>query len=216
LASFFYLYSMILRSKKNFNKCIILFGCFYFLSIPNICFSQEHVLSELNEKRHRDVQIGMFTLGGWATMNIVTGTIGAFQTTGESKYFHQMNVGWNAVNLLIAGLGYYSNKMSNKPNSFMGSLQAQNRVEQAYLVNSALNLTYITSGVALKFYSFKNTSEYHRLQGFGNSLILQGSFLLIFDLTSYFIHRGNAKKYIDPLFRKIEFSDQGIGLKIKL
>lgn len=203
------------KIKKTFPLTGLVM-CLCFALTLSICFSQEHALSGLNKKRQQDIEKGMLTLGGWSTSNIVLGTIGSLQTTGESKYFHQMNVGWNAVNLLIAGLGYYSNKQNNQPNSFKESLEAQNKVERAYLVNSALNFTYITSGVALKFYSFKNNSEYHRLQGFGNSLVLQGSFLLLFDLTSYLVHRKNSKKHLTPILNKIEFSDQGIGLKIKI
>ena len=45
---------------------------------------------------------GMYVLGSWAVLNIVSGTIGNFSTSGRTKYFHQMNAVWNSVNLGIA------------------------------------------------------------------------------------------------------------------
>ena len=52
--------------------------------------------------------------------------------------------------------------------------------------------------------------------GYGNSMILQGGFLLLFDWIAYSIHRKNAKNQLAPILQKIEPSDQEIGLKYKL
>ncbi|HDP76309.1 MAG TPA: hypothetical protein ENN49_10700 [Bacteroidales bacterium] len=51
----------------------------------------------------------MLILGGWATANLIVGGYGWSKTTGQEKYFHQMNFMCNVVNLSIAGFALYSN-----------------------------------------------------------------------------------------------------------
>ena len=53
-------------------------------------------------------------------------------------------------------------------------------------------------------------------KGYGNSLVLQGGFLLLFDWIAYTIHRNHAKTNLSPVLEHIEFSDNGIGLKLNL
>jgi hypothetical protein len=36
-------------------------------------------------------------------------------------------------------------------------------------------------------------------KGFGNSLIVQGAFLLLFDTAAYFIHKKNRLKQLEPM-----------------
>ena len=72
-------------------------------------------LEEINDKRLQLNQNGMKILGGWAAGNIVTGGIGMSKSYGSVKYFHQMNLAWNGVNLAIAGLGYFGSKKIPPP-----------------------------------------------------------------------------------------------------
>ena len=53
-------------------------------------------------------------------------------------------------------------------------------------------------------------------KGYGNSLILQGSFLLAFDAVAYYIHHNHGKKLL--AFEKVSLSSTqlGIGLRIAL
>ena len=55
----------------------------------------------------------MMILGGWALGNMAVSGILLGNTEpasksgwGVTKGYHQMNIGWNAVNLTIAGFGY--------------------------------------------------------------------------------------------------------------
>ncbi|MDX2430226.1 MAG: hypothetical protein QNK35_04795 [Bacteroides sp.] len=48
--------------------------------------------------------VGMGILGGWALANISIGAYGWSQQSGQSSYFHQMNLFWNTVNLVMYGL----------------------------------------------------------------------------------------------------------------
>ena len=51
---------------------------------------------------------GMYVLGGWALANMAAGAYGWAAFEGEKKYFSQMNLFWNVVNLSIAGFALYS------------------------------------------------------------------------------------------------------------
>ena len=58
----------------------------------------------------------MLVLGTWAAGNILIGTYGNFEASGEAKYFHQFNAAWNVVNLGIATFGYF-NAVNSDPSS---------------------------------------------------------------------------------------------------
>ncbi len=49
----------------------------------------------------------MLVLGSWAVGNMLVGTYGHFNTTGQTREFHQFNFMWNVVNLGIAAFGYH-------------------------------------------------------------------------------------------------------------
>ncbi len=49
----------------------------------------------------------MLVLGSWAVGNMLVGTYGHFNTTGQAREFHQFNFMWNVVNLGIAVFGYH-------------------------------------------------------------------------------------------------------------
>lgn len=134
---------------------------------------------------------GMSVLGTWAVVNIATGAWGWSKYEGEKKYFHQMNLLWNTVNLSIAGIALYNNL--NYDCLAAGGeavLSKHLRTEKILLVNSVLDAGYIGTGFLLKHLSGKSEKRADLLKGYGNSLILQGSFLLVFDLALYGIMRN--------------------------
>ncbi|TAH11790.1 MAG: hypothetical protein EAZ12_03520 [Sphingobacteriia bacterium] len=75
--------------------------------------------------------------------------------------------------------------------SFNENLIAQQKTEKLLLLNTGLDLAYITTGLYLKERGARMNSE--SATGIGNSLLLQGAFLLIFDLVQYGNHRKNGK-----------------------
>ena len=158
----------------------------------------------------------MLSLGSWASMNIVgSGIAWARSNSEENKYFHQMNVMWNLVNLGLAIPGYIKAKKDNSVTSVYNLLEAQRKTETVFLVNAGIDLAYIGSGLLLKSRA-PNVEKSSQFLGYGNSMILQGGFLLLFDWIAYSVHRKNAKNQLAPILQKIEPSDQGIGLKYKL
>lgn len=159
-------------------------------------------LPQFNRERIQTTKTAMVVLAGWSVANIATGLVAMGQTSGEAKYFHQMNAIWNVVNLGIATAGYFGNRKLN-PDSYnmQGSIKEQNKIEKIYLVNGALDVAYILGGLYAREYG-KNQSgkEQDRWKGYGSSIILQGGFLLLYDAVNFTIHHRHGK----ALYRKFD------------
>jgi hypothetical protein len=67
--------------------------------------------------------------------------------------------------------------------------------EKTLLINSALDVGYIGTGFLLKYFSTKASQRNDLLKGYGNSLILQGGFLLVFDLVLYALLRNERMSF---------------------
>lgn len=139
---------------------------------------------------------GMGILGGWAVANIALGAYGWINYTGQEKYFSQMNLFWNTVNLTIAGFSLYGNSQLDCSSlSVADALARQMKTEKILLINAGLDAAYIGSGFLLRYLSTRNETRHDLLKGYGNSLIIQGSFLLVFDLSFWYVlgnHRPEA------------------------
>jgi hypothetical protein len=140
----------------------------------------------------------MYVLGGWAVANIAGGAIGWASSTGSAKYFHQMNLFWNTVNLGIAGFALYNNLTDDI--SLLSSdemLLKHRKTENLYLINAGLDVVYIGTGFLLKHLSASNLNKQDLLKGYGNSIILQGGFLMIFDLIMWGIQRNHRLDFLN-------------------
>ena len=173
-------------------------------------------LIQFHQNRMAINEAAMLTLGSWAVGNIVVGTYGNFSNTGESKYFHQFNALWNTVNLGIAAFGYL-NAIGSDPSSMTGIeiIQDHSSLQNFLFLNAGLDIAYIATGLYLKERS-KNSSNADRLRGYGNSLLLQGGFLLLFDVALYFIHQNNANLHLYPHLETLLAGGVGIGVSMKL
>ena len=193
-------------------------SCWLLLSVCPIAMAQSNPdgLLSFNERRIKLNKRSMLVLGGWATANILAGSILAGRSEGTRKHFHQMNAYWNTVNLAIAGFGYYqATKEIPSDIDLAGTVGQQYSIQQALLFNTGLDIAYMAGGVYLVERS-KNSSKYQaRLKGFGQSLILQGAFLFAFDL-SVFLMQQSYQPELKELLSHIRLSPQGIGLRIRL
>ena len=172
-----------------YKKQCVLF-LFLLLSLPALAQSPE--LQQFNQKRLQITKIGMLTLGGWAIGNIGTAALALSQASGSNKHFHQMNLYWNAVNLAIAGFGYYGASQSDPLTyNLFSSLKEHYSMEKILLLNAGLDVAYLTGGFYLLERSKNSQNREALFKGFGNSIILQGGFLLVFDTAMYFIHHTN-------------------------
>ena len=81
----------------------------------------------------------MIVLGSWSAANLIYSGIASGQTTGTTRYFHQMNVMWGGINLGLAALGYLGTK--NKDGlSLVKSLKQQAGIEKTYMLNAGLDV----------------------------------------------------------------------------
>jgi hypothetical protein len=201
---------------KNIIKNIFIL----LLIIPFVqMFAQDSISDSLfafHQNRMNINESAMLVLGTWAAGNILIGTYGNFKASGEAKYFHQFNAIWNVVNLGIAVFGYI-NAVNSDPNVMtkLEILNDYNSLQSFLLLNAGLDVAYIATGFYLKERS-KNSSSSERLKGYGNSLLLQGGFLLLFDVTLYFIHQNNANINLYPHLESLLAGGVGVGINLKL
>lgn len=142
---------------------------------------------------------------------MVWGGIGASQTIGQNKAFHQMNLYWNSVNLMIAGFGYWQATKEMPGTDFWATMEAQQGIEKVLLLNGALDVAYIAGGFYLKERGLRKDND--RLIGFGKSVILQGAFLLAFDGVMYGFHQTHGKE-LPNLVQNISLGPTGVYFRM--
>lgn len=204
-----------LKISYNLYPLIIVF----LLLLSESVFSQNDSSLHLQnfQMERKDInETAMLVLGGWAVGNILVGTYGNFKAKGEAKYFHQFNAMWNVVNLGIAAFGYF-NAVNSDPSSMtnLEIIKDFNSLQNLLLLNAGLDVAYIATGFYLKERS-KNSSNSERLRGYGNSLLLQGGFLLLFDVSLFFIHQNNANINLYPHLESFLAGGVGIGINFKI
>ena len=186
---------------------------FLFLVFFSSFISLAQPVQNFNKKRTEIDKRLMIGLGSWATSNFIVSGIGwATVPKSEAYYFHQMNVLWNTVNLGLAIPGYFKAKNDNRALTLNETKKIQRKTQNIFLINTGLDVVYISSGFLLRNSAQSNLSQKDRFNGFGNGLILQGGFLFIFDLTAYAIHKYHANKFLNNL----EISPNGFGFTWKI
>ncbi len=156
------------------NLVVISFITFF---TNNFLFAQ-NAENKMSFERYRLQKEGMSFLSGWATSNIIGGTVGYLLAEEKQwKYFHEMNVFWNTVNLGlgIAALATLPKKSSLESFSQEKAFKAQLKIEKIFLINSGLDLIYMGVGLGLNLYD-DSSGNPARTKGYGNSLLLQGGF----------------------------------------
>lgn len=196
---------------KNNLKFILILFCF-----SSTFAQQENSLLDFEKSRQNINQAAMLVLGSWAVGNILLGTYGNFKTKNETKYFHQFNAMWNSVNLGIAVFGYLNAVNSNSGDmTNLEILNGYSSLQNFLLLNAGLDVAYIMTGLYLKEKS-KSSAKTEMLKGYGNSLLLQGGFLLLFDVALYFIHQNNAEVLLYPNLEDIISGGVGIGMNLRI
>jgi hypothetical protein len=184
---------------------------FFFFHLALLLAAQTLTLQGFNENRLETNRKAMIVLGTWAAGNIATGAVLMGKKTGEDKYFHQMNLGWGAVNLGIATVGYLAS-MKADPAGFdtYSTVHEHFKMQKILLFNAGLDLGYMAGGFYLMERSKNTSNNPERLKGFGKSIVLQGAFLFAFDLTTYFFHAKNNEK-LRPLLDGLSFTGDGFS-----
>lgn len=185
------------------------------LSLFCLTHLQAQKLFNFNKERQQIDQQLMVGLGAWAASNFALSAYGwSTAANAQEKYFHQMNVMWNTVNVGLAVPGYFRAKNTNLSLNEMQTWEAQNKTQKIFLINSALDLGYLASGFALRQQNSTNTTQQAQLQGYGSSLLIQGGFLLLFDLSAYWIHQQHGRGFQQQKLAHLQLGTSGMGIQI--
>ena len=213
-------------------RIIFLLGCLLALARPTPARAQARadslrrqpaptgsVAAFAAERAHLD-QRGLTVLGGWAVGNLLVSGIATGQTEGSAHYFHQMNIGWGAINLALAGVGYLGARRASHlpaPNR-AENVRAQLRTENLYLFNAGLDVGYLATGVYLleKGRNPTASGSADRWRGYGQSLLLQGGFLLLFDGFQYATHHRHGNRNLYPLLSRVSIGPGAVALVLPL
>ncbi len=192
----------------------LLLSCCLALTVYGFLQAQglEAPLLSFNQQSLHHQQTAMLTLGGWAVANLALGAGLQGKATGSTKHFHRMNALWNTVNLGIAGLGYLSAIKADPAGwDVATSLQKHQGFQKILLFNAGLDVGYVMGGLYLTERAKRPDVNQDQLRGFGQSIMLQGTFLLVFDLVNYFIAAG-ANDQIPLLLGS---TTDGLGLLLR-
>ena len=174
--------------------------------------SQAEILQQNTQNFYGKQNQGMYVLGSWAVANIAGGLALRSTTTGTERYFHEMNAGWNSINLILAAGGLLA-----KRKEFADYQTLSNKMiatEKTFLFNAALDIAYMTAGLWMLDASAYRQNDQDRLRGYGQSLLLQGGFLFVFDLI---MHQQTAKQRKDLNTKNtLSVMPLGTGLSISL
>lgn len=173
------------------NKILLLI---WMIGISSQSFSQKENLVKFEKERVRYTKNAMVALAGWSVVNIVGSGIATNTRNKEVRYFHQMNVMWGGINLALAGLGYWGAGREKVDNPVLADvLKHQNRIEKTYLINLGLDVAYVGAGLLMNKTS-DNQKNPAKFEGYGNSIMLQGGFLLLYDAIVYSIHHKHGRQ----------------------
>ena len=155
----------------------------FVVSFFSICAFNAQDSSLVYQQFYGKQETAMKILGGWSAINLVSSPFLKTTAAESWPHFHQMNFNWNLVNAGIAGLGYVSIQKRKEKYWSLNSIEKErNKFRKSLAVNMGLDLCYMLAGAILKNRAGKMSSENQaRNIGFGNSLILQGGFLFVFD-----------------------------------
>ena len=147
-----------------------------------------------NQDRRRLQLGGMLTLTTWAVANLSGGAVGFFTSEDERKFFHQMNALWNLVNLPLGIVGLVSAVREDpRERDAAAAREASRKQQRVYLINTALDLVYIMGGGLS--WALGAQHEVPRAVGYGQSVVLQGGFLLLFDGVMTALHERRLKRF---------------------
>ena len=177
-------------------------------------FAQQDSLKVYNAERVRITSNGMEYLGGWGMLNLATGAymnwgtgskaitiiVDGNQVPGrisklspELKYFAQMNTIWGSANFITALIGYTGTQNNkNKKLNAAQTLQEQERIQKIFKINMYFDVAYLGAGAYLKLVGDSRNSPI--MKGSGESVLLQGGFLLLFDGLMFHAEKTHGTK----------------------
>jgi hypothetical protein len=172
-------------------------------------------LDNFNKERIHINKTGMTVLTCWSLANVAEGGIGYFSAKeGEAKYFHQMNGLWGIINVVFGATGLLQAIKDHRTYDFEKTLKQQQGIEKTFIANAALDLVYVSVGIYLKENAKVDLKRSEKYRGWGNSIIMQGAFLCLFDASMFIAHNHHNNKKLSPILRRATFTlnENGAGV----
>ncbi len=130
-------------------------------------------------------QTSLALLSGWSVANLSLSPISSdnlFNPSSNLDYFHQMNFFFNVINGAIAGFAHYEvNRRSKLSWTYSEIEEQRKKALKSIKFNMGLDISYILGGIFLKNLANKADQKYSQYIGYGNSLIIQGAYLFLYD-----------------------------------
>ena len=147
--------------------------------------------------------LGLAVLAAWVLLNLIGS--GARLARADRRlapyYFHGLNVLWNLVNAGLAAWGIL--RLHFHPPAGLDAaelLRTQHFYETLFGVNAGLDVLYVLAGSYLRRRATGPTQNRpERLLGYGQSLQVQGGFLLLFDAVMWALLHWLAHGWPAPL-----------------
>jgi hypothetical protein len=119
---------------------------------------------------------------------------------------------WGSVDFVTAILGYTGTQNGkNKKFTAAQTLQEQERIEKIFKVNSYFDLGYLGAGLYLTVAGSSRNSPI--MKGYGEAVLMQGGFLLIFDELMYKSEKTHSDKLRNFLEKHpIGFDGRRVGI----
>jgi len=141
---------------------------------------------------------GLAVLGVWALANLIGSGYQLPRTDRREAphHFHFMNCCWGFINAILAAVGILRTHPGAPPAGFSALDAAfdQQHIVQIFQLNAALDLGYLLLGwwlVARAARPALQPITPVRLLGYGRSIWMQGSFLLVFDAIMAWVLGGS-------------------------
>ena len=147
-------------------------------------------LTALNEQRLSLNLTGMKVLGGVGAASLASGLALGFRGSPSQRAFHLMNAGWGAVDLGLALTAGLAAAATDPATMSLADAVADARWNQnLFLLNAGLDVAYVAFGLWMADRARRGDDKAAFYRGAGPSVMLQGGFLLAFDLTMFALHR---------------------------
>ena len=192
-------------------KTLLLFAMLLF-AVMVTAQEGNYTLQQIHNLRISTQQTGMMTLGGWAAGNMLVSGIGMSSTKGSTYRFHQMNVFWNVVNMGIAAGGYFSALPAGDALPLKETLSEYHRFNNLLLFNAGLDIAYVMAGFYLKEKARNSPKRRDLFKGYGNSVIMQGAFLFLFDVVLYYVNQSQISDIMDSKQLQFMMTPGGVGV----
>lgn len=184
---------MTMQRLFSLLRCSLLCGsllCSVFFGITSESSAQVPV-KRYAEERLRAQQRAMWILGTWAGISVASGIGFSVQSDNTVlRYLGFQNIGWGAVNAAIAGFALIGLSSQFAALETAGSgglallqeLSEEQNFSKILLVNAGLDVGYMLVGGALMWAARNGLSRGDEFFGSGLGVVIQGAFLLAFDI----------------------------------